>query len=85
MVKQSLSFLPAGDAAILRGQLLELAPVKDCYDKDGRIHVMTENTDDALKAIFTGGLAVRNVRIHQGSLDEAFEQLTRNHEEDMKR
>ncbi|KWX72750.1 ABC transporter ATP-binding protein [Paenibacillus jilunlii] len=85
MVKQSLSFLPSGDAAALRGQLLKLAPVIDCYDKDGRIHVVTENTDEALRAIFTGGLAVRNVRIHQGSLDEAFEQLTHNHEEDMKR
>ncbi|OKP65582.1 ABC transporter ATP-binding protein [Paenibacillus helianthi] len=84
MVKQSLSFLPAGNAAHLRGQLLELPSVEDCYDKDGRIHVTTENTDEALRGIFTGGLAVRDVRIHQGSLDEAFEQLTMNREEDTK-
>ncbi|WP_019913987.1 ABC transporter ATP-binding protein [Paenibacillus sp. HW567] len=83
MVKQSLSFLPAGDEAVLIRQLLKLPPVEGCYTKDGRIHVTTDSTDEVLRAIFTGelGLAVKDVRIDHGSLDEAFEQLTLNPEE----
>ncbi|MFD1910254.1 hypothetical protein ACFSQ7_49310 [Paenibacillus rhizoplanae] len=41
----------------------------------------TGNTDEALRAIFVNGLAVQDVRIDQGKLDEAFEQLTLNPEE----
>lgn len=81
LVKKSLSFLASGDPALLRGQLLELPAVEGCYEKDGRLHVSTGNTDEALRAIFVNGLAVQDVRIDQGKLDEAFEQLTLNQEE----
>ncbi|MEK4848544.1 ABC transporter ATP-binding protein [Paenibacillus sp. FSL H7-0756] len=81
LVKKSLSFLASGDPALLRSQLLELPAVEGCYEKDGRLHVTTENTDEALRAIFVNGLAVQDVRIDQGKLDEAFEQLTLNQEE----
>ncbi|WNS41848.1 ABC transporter ATP-binding protein [Paenibacillus sp. MMS20-IR301] len=81
IVKKSLSFLPLGDPAELRGQLLKLPGIEGCYEKNGRLHVTTESTDEALRAIFTGGLAVKDVQIDQGKLDEAFEQLTMSLEE----
>lgn len=81
IVKRSVSFLPIGDVSKLCRSLLELAAIEDCYDKDGRIHVTTEDTDEALKEIFIAGLPVKDVRIDQGRLDEAFEQLTMNQEE----
>jgi ABC-2 type transport system ATP-binding protein len=81
IVKRSVSFLPVGDHSQLRRNLLDLAAIEDCYEKDGRIHVTTEDTDEALKAIFVAGLPVKDVRIDQGRLDEAFEQLTMNQEE----
>ncbi|WP_054943182.1 ABC transporter ATP-binding protein [Paenibacillus ihuae] len=76
LVQRSLSFLPAGDAGELSRQLERLAVIKGISDRDGRIHVTTDNTDEALRAIFTGGFAVKDVRIDQGRLDAAFEQLT---------
>lgn len=81
LVKKSLSFLPIGDPGLMRGQLLELPAVEACYEKNGRLHVTTEDTDEALQAIFASGLAVKDVLIDQGKLDEAFEQLTMNPEE----
>lgn len=41
----------------------------------------TDDTDEALRAIFVTGLPVKDVRIDQGRLDDAFEQLTMNQEE----
>jgi ABC-2 type transport system ATP-binding protein len=76
LVRRSLSFLPAGDSAKLQEQLRQLEPINEVSDKDGRIQVTTEDTDEALRAIFTGGLGVKDVRIDQGRLDAAFEQLT---------
>lgn len=81
LVKKSLSFQALGDPSLLRSQLLELPAVEDFYEKDGRLHVTTQDTDEALRAIFVNGLAVQDVRIDQGKLDEAFEQLTLNQEE----
>lgn len=81
IVKKSLSFLPTGDPKLLHRQLLELPAVGACFEKEGRLHVTTENTDEALRAIFVSGLAVKDVLVDQGKLDEAFEQLTMNQEE----
>ncbi|MEK4508178.1 ABC transporter ATP-binding protein [Paenibacillus anaericanus] len=81
IVKRSLSFLSDQDSPEFRQRLIALPSIAECYDKDGRICVTTDNTDSVLAAIFTGGLPVRDVRIDQGRLDEAFEQLTQNHEE----
>ena len=78
IVKKSLSFRTHGDSQLLRSQLLELPAVEACFEKEGRLHVTTETTDEALRAIFVNGLAVKDVQIDQGKLDEAFEQLTMN-------
>lgn len=81
IVKRSLSFLPVGDRSELRRSLMKLTAIEDCYEKEGRIHVTTDDTDEALRAIFVTGLPVKDVRIDQGRLDDAFEQLTMNQEE----
>ncbi|MFE4712884.1 ABC transporter ATP-binding protein [Paenibacillus sp. NPDC056722] len=80
IVKRSLSFLEPADGLDLQQQLLALPSIDGCYYKDGRIFVTTEDTDEALRDIFTAGLPVKDVRIDQGRLDEAFEQLTMNQE-----
>lgn len=82
IVKRSVSFLTDGDGTELRSRLLALSPVAECFSKDGRIHVTTDDTDAALAALFAAGLRVHDIRIEQGRLDEAFEQLTANHEEE---
>jgi ABC-2 type transport system ATP-binding protein len=81
IVKRSLSFLLPTDGPDLQQQLLALPAIDGCYHKDGRIFVTTEDTDEALRDIFTSSLPVKDVRIDQGRLDEAFEQLTMNQEE----
>ncbi|MBC8078740.1 MAG: ABC transporter ATP-binding protein [Gorillibacterium sp.] len=81
IVKRSISFLTEQDSADFRLKVQALPSIDECYAKDGRIHATTENTDEALRAIFAEGLAVRDIRIDQGRLDEAFEQLTMNQEE----
>lgn len=81
ILHSSLSFLSDQDGPELRRKLASLSPITNCYDKDGRIYVATDDTDLALAAIFGAGLSVRDIRIHSGSLDEVFEQLTINQEE----
>lgn len=81
IVKRSISFTTTQDGPELRQRLKKLSPISACYDKDGRIYVSTDNTDEALAAIFAEQLPVRDIRIDQGRLDEAFEQLTMSAEE----
>ncbi|GAA0135291.1 ABC transporter ATP-binding protein [Paenibacillus sp. YSY-4.3] len=76
IVKRSISFTSDEDSPDLRKRLMKLSPISDCYDKDGRIYVSTDSTDEALAAIFAEQLPVHDIRIDQGRLDEAFEQLT---------
>ncbi|WP_342563981.1 ABC transporter ATP-binding protein [Paenibacillus sp. FSL R7-0345] len=78
LVRSSLSFLPAGDASKLLVQLRQLPSINEISSRDGRIYVTAESTDEALRDLFTGGLEVKDVRIDQGRLDAAFEQLTGN-------
>ncbi|MCL6602577.1 MAG: ABC transporter ATP-binding protein [Paenibacillus sp.] len=84
IVKRSISFLSDQDSEEFRHSVQALPAIAECYPKDGRIHATTENTDEALKAIFAAGIAVHDIRIDQGRLDEAFEQLTMNEEEVVK-
>lgn len=84
IVKQSVSFRTPSDPADyerLRQHLLKLGAVSGCTVKDGRMHALTEDTDRALQEIFAAGLPVQAVLVEQGNLDEAFEQLTMEHEE----
>jgi len=81
IIHSSLSFLSDQDGPELRNKLSLLPSIINCYDKDGRIHISTDDTDTALAAIFGNQLPVRDIRIHSGSLDEVFEQLTTTQEE----
>ncbi|WP_410772507.1 ABC transporter ATP-binding protein [Fontibacillus sp. BL9] len=81
IVKRSVSFLARQDVPALLEVLKTLPVLSDFHDKEGRIYVNTENTDLALETIFAEKLEVRDIRIDQGRLDEAFEQLTLSQEE----
>lgn len=81
IVRRSVSFMPRQDGPGFRQRLKALPLLTDHYDKDGRIYVNTDDTDLALESIFAEKLEVRDIRIDQGRLDEAFEQLTVNQEE----
>ncbi|MCJ8008411.1 ABC transporter ATP-binding protein [Lederbergia wuyishanensis] len=77
--KQSVSFITKG--VIPRKMFLEHPFVTDMYDKDGRIYIMTEDTDLVLARIFDLKLNVKDIRVEKGRLEEAFEQLTSEHKE----
>ncbi|MCR2822526.1 ABC transporter ATP-binding protein [Lederbergia panacisoli] len=77
--KQSVSFI--ADHAIPKKMFLELSFVSDMYEKDGRIYIMTEDTDLVLARIFELKLIVKDIRVENGRLEEAFEQLTGDHKE----
>ncbi|OAB42192.1 ABC transporter ATP-binding protein [Paenibacillus glacialis] len=64
--------------------LLTLPNVHDVYEKEGRIYTVTEDTDGILASIFEHKLAVRDIRVEHGRLDDAFEQLTTHPEMDTK-
>ncbi len=68
----------------LREALLHLPHVSDVYEKEGRIYTVTEDTDSVLASIFEYKYAVKNIRVEQGRLDDAFEQLTIQPEYDIK-
>ncbi|MDQ0268652.1 ABC transporter ATP-binding protein [Cytobacillus purgationiresistens] len=71
----SVSFV-VNDLASL-AWLKSLPYVTKVVEKDGRIYVETEQTDEVLTALFAGEHKVRGIEIHRGRLDEAYEQLTR--------
>lgn len=78
LTRRSLSFIVDADHQQVKELLHEVLGVTDVYELNGRLNAVTDNTDTALAALFRAGLAVRDIRIDQGSLDEAFEQLTMN-------
>ncbi|MBS4197173.1 ABC transporter ATP-binding protein [Lederbergia citri] len=77
--KQSVSFIT--NDVIPRKMFLEQSFVTDMYGKDGRIHIVTEDTDLVLAKIFELKIKVNDIRVEKGRLDEAFEQLTGEHKE----
>ncbi|WP_438348213.1 ABC transporter ATP-binding protein [Paenibacillus sp. FA6] len=78
----SVSF--KSDDPHLREALLKLPHVSDVYEKEGRIYTITEDTDSVLASIFEHKYAVKDIRVEQGRLDDAFEQLTLQPEFDIK-
>ncbi|RDW17130.1 ABC transporter ATP-binding protein [Oceanobacillus arenosus] len=47
-----------------------------CYEKDGRIFVVTNDTDAVLTEIFRNKVDAKNISIENGRLEEVFENLT---------
>lgn len=81
LTRRSVSFVVEAGQNLIKERLYQLTGVSEIYELEGRMHVVTENTDQALEIIFREELAVRDVRVEQGSLDEAFDQLTQRQEE----
>lgn len=76
LTRRSISFVVDADHEQVKELLHEVPGVTDVYEQGGRLNAVTDDTDTALAALFRAGLAVHDVRIDQGSLDEAFDQLT---------
>jgi len=76
LTRRTVSFIVDADGHQVIRLLHEVPGITDVYEQDGRLIAVTNNTDTALAALFRAGLAVRDIRIDQGSLDEAFDQLT---------
>ncbi|KOR87636.1 ABC transporter ATP-binding protein [Paenibacillus solani] len=76
LTRRSISFIVDADHEQVKKLLHEVPGVTDVYEQGGRLNAVTDDTDTALAALFRAGLAVHDVRIDQGSLDEAFDQLT---------
>lgn len=76
LTRRSVSFIVDADHQQVKDLLHEVPGVTDVHEHNGRLNAVTDDTDTALAALFRAGLAVRDIRIDQGSLDEAFDQLT---------
>ncbi|MGE7828437.1 ABC transporter ATP-binding protein [Paenibacillus sp. NPDC093718] len=76
LTRRSVSFIVDADHQQVKELLHEVPGVTDVHEHNGRLNAVTDDTDTALAALFRSGLAVRDIRIDQGSLDEAFDQLT---------
>jgi len=73
LTKQTVSF--DATTMIRYEELLKLPCVNNMYEKDGRMYLVTEQTDDVLRALITKNLQVKNIEIDRGRLEDAFEQL----------
>ncbi|WP_053361029.1 ABC transporter ATP-binding protein [Bacillus sp. FJAT-27251] len=78
LTRQSVSF--AANSLISLTELNSLPHVSGVYEKDGRISLVTEDSDAVLAALFKMGLPVSDIQIQRGKLEDAFEQLTANKE-----
>ncbi|MFA9555722.1 ABC transporter ATP-binding protein [Evansella sp. AB-rgal1] len=60
----------------IREELTSLPYVTNVSERDGRIFLESENTDEVLRALFEKRYAISQIEVVQGRLEEAFEQLT---------
>lgn len=73
LLKQSVSFTPI--SVISYDEINTIPHVTDVYEKNGRMFLLTDNTDEVLASIFAQKLPVQNIEIERGRLEDAFEQL----------
>lgn len=81
LTRRSISFVVETGQQLIKERLYKLPGVTEVYEQDGRLNLVTENTDQVLAAVMRDEMNVRDIRIDQGSLDEAFDQLTNRQEE----
>lgn len=81
LTRRSVSFVVEAGQKLVKERLYQVPGVSKVFELEGRLHVVTENTDQVLGVIFREEMAVRDVRVEMGSLDEAFDQLTHRQEE----
>ena len=74
LLKQTVSFVV--DRPFSTELFLRLPQVSGVYVESGRTFVVTNDTDSILAKIFGEQLAVHDIAIEKGRLEEAFEQLT---------
>jgi ABC-2 type transport system ATP-binding protein len=76
LMQRTVSFLPQINNNELYAQLETMFSDHGYHEQHGRIIIPTEHSDDILRRIFKHALPVYDIQIHEGRLDEAFEQLT---------
>ncbi|GGB46082.1 ATP-binding cassette domain-containing protein [Virgibacillus dakarensis] len=79
LTTRSVSFETEDQDAIAKMETVDT--VMRCYEKDGVVYVVTEDTDFVLSELFRLNISAKNIRINQGRLDDVFEQLTGDKEE----
>lgn len=78
LIKQSVSFTPLNAISLREIQILPY--VIDVYEKDKRVHVLTDNTDLVLATLFEKKLPIQHIEIERGRLEDAFEHLVEQRE-----
>ncbi|PJY99517.1 MULTISPECIES: ABC transporter ATP-binding protein [Bacillus] len=81
MQKQAVSFTMHSDESLER--LSRHPEVERVIQKHQRIIIQTSNTDKVLALIFQENIRACDIRIEQGTLDEAFRQLADGNREEM--
>lgn len=82
LTKQAVSFT-TDDLFLPIERLSKHDVVTNIYQKNNRVIVQTEDTDAVLALLFEEKVGARQIQIENGKLDEAFEQLTNEHQEAM--
>lgn len=81
LTRRALSFISDQKPESIRELLPHTLGITDLFVEDGRMHIVTDDTDGTLSVLYREGVGMRDIRIEQGSLDEAFSQLTTELEE----
>ncbi|MFC4411727.1 ABC transporter ATP-binding protein [Chungangia koreensis] len=74
LLKRSVSFTT--NAQLPKELFLQYPSVSDVVFKDGRMVIVTDDTDLILSKIFEKKIDARDIFVDRGRLEEAFEQLT---------
>ncbi|PKR84156.1 ABC transporter ATP-binding protein [Heyndrickxia camelliae] len=82
IAKQAVSFT-TNDPFQAFEKLNQHSVVTNIYQKNERIIVQTGDTDAVLALLFEEKVGAQQIQIENGKLEEAFEQLTNNHQEAM--
>jgi len=82
IAKQAVSFTTE-DPILSLEKLNKHAAVTNIYRKNDRVIVQTNDTDTVLALLFEEKVGARQIQIENGKLEEAFEQLTNDHQEAM--
>lgn len=75
IAKPSVSFIVDPETSLEK--LYLHTEIDDIYRKNNRVYVQSSNTDRVLELIFQEKLAVRDIQIERGKLEEVYEELTR--------
>lgn len=80
MLKQTVSF-NVDDSFLHVENLLKMDGVINVVEDQGRITIVTQNSDSLLRNLFSENMDISDITVEKGSLEDAFEQLTVGQEE----